>query len=163
MGVRMERPTCATCPYYDDEESTCHRNPPVAIFAIIKETDGSGGDRGWGELDGSGSVFPAMDDDEWCGEHPDFPAYIASPKGIEPPPDSPVEDDRDRFRDELGCRERKVISKLGVKTMTELAALPRWKLLETRGCGITTVHKIDQFLAKNGHQTRWFTRSRSGT
>ncbi len=61
-----ERPTCATCAYYDpftDSSGCCRRRPPV----VFRD-----------EKFGSTSFFPEVDADEWCGEHPDFPAFMAT-------------------------------------------------------------------------------------
>ncbi len=70
----MDRPTCVTCPYwdtdaYDDEDEPeqlgkrglCRRLPPRVI----------GNDS---------TCHPDSYWFEWCGEHPDFPAYLASLK-----------------------------------------------------------------------------------
>ena len=76
----MDRPTCKTCPYWntledEDEpeplEGWCHRFPPLPAVTkvMIKET---------GMYDGIHVVTRRCD---FCGEHPDFPAYIAGPKG----------------------------------------------------------------------------------
>jgi hypothetical protein len=83
----MGRPTCKTCPYWeynhggpdepDDEAEVgqCHRFPPVfpanepMVEEAMKVVDGFW--HGW---------QPDTMENEWCGEHPDFPAYIASLK-----------------------------------------------------------------------------------
>jgi len=65
----MERPTCETCPYWRDlrnpkneldESGECRRYPPTPNKQV--------------------SLWPLTYDLHWCGEHPDFPAYIASLK-----------------------------------------------------------------------------------
>jgi hypothetical protein len=69
----MERPTCKTCPYWDCTDSefatasgTCNRYAPMPIR--------SGDDP---------LVWSTTIDDDFCGEHPSFPAYIASLKPAE--------------------------------------------------------------------------------
>ena len=68
----MERPTCKTCPYYDAEAMTLHYPPnrgnpmimiaPKNVQGICKLTP----------------LGTHKTPEDWCGEHPDFPAYIAS-------------------------------------------------------------------------------------
>lgn len=69
----MERPTCKTCPYwqYCGGETDlgyrygwCHRHAPRPVI-IDEEWDKE-------------PEWPWVPDHEWCGEHPDFPAYLAS-------------------------------------------------------------------------------------
>lgn len=48
----VERPCCATCGYFDGRYGKCRRSP-LALDRVP---------------------------DEWCGEHPDFPDYLASLK-----------------------------------------------------------------------------------
>lgn len=74
----MERPKCETCLYWeclgvpDDPEADdyhpaygeCHRNAPVSRFL--------------GKQEPRGTDWPIVTQGEWCGEHPDFPAYVKS-------------------------------------------------------------------------------------
>jgi hypothetical protein len=76
-----ERPTCKTCPYWynpmdhdagatEHDEGECHRRPPaVHVFAFQTQEDW----RVRRETD-----YPSAADFDWCGEHPDFPAWLAS-------------------------------------------------------------------------------------
>lgn len=72
----MDRPTCETCPFFrrlhcDEDQGvdgSCHRYPPKAFGRIVFEE---------GEYELAG-YQPYVSDRDWCGEHPDFPAYIAS-------------------------------------------------------------------------------------
>lgn len=71
----MDKPTCKTCPYFEagDENNGdgfdagyCHRSSPIAIPLDDDHED---------------SVFvlwPKTLKIEWCGEHPQFPTYLAS-------------------------------------------------------------------------------------
>jgi hypothetical protein len=85
--LNVERPTCKTCPYFVcaacDESPTffdpcCEENgKPVHDTTLCKRyplivlnVDEDGVIHGQ----------PAVYEDDWCGEHPDFPAYIASLK-----------------------------------------------------------------------------------
>ena len=68
-----ERPTCATCPYWDDNAfkdvsayNACRRNAPRMISPPTDHHND------WTE----DTVHKRGD--EWCGDHPAFPAYIAS-------------------------------------------------------------------------------------
>lgn len=73
----MTRPTCATCPYWDqmprsdlkhEAQGYCRRNAPVVIAT--------------GE---HGSLYPQTEHpwtnaSLWCGEHPAMPAWLAAAK-----------------------------------------------------------------------------------
>src|SRR4051794_38451406 len=64
-----ERPTCGTCPFFDRDVdgsnvSLCKRFPPTIQIGLNEESFPDTGH------------FPAVDDWLWCGEHPDFPAYL---------------------------------------------------------------------------------------
>jgi hypothetical protein len=61
----MERPTCGTCPFWEDD--ICGRFPPMPVWLEPTKEDESGH---------AFSLFPETDPDDWCGEHPDFPAYL---------------------------------------------------------------------------------------
>ena len=90
----MKRPTCQTCPFWDDNDGwssltkdesetleeykkraieeydyacECHRYPPNSP----NRTD---------IVRVYGSDWPVRHLYDWCGEHPDFPEYIASLK-----------------------------------------------------------------------------------
>lgn len=68
----MERPTCKTCPYFTDhgKDGTCHRlaPPPIHILgmpdmkSVVNRT----------------TLWAVVDHEDWCGEHPGFPAYMDS-------------------------------------------------------------------------------------
>lgn len=72
----MNRPTCETCPFWStigfDEDSglgMCRRLPP-AIPSTIAQEDRNGPDH---ILLG---FWPHCGKDAFCGEHPDFQAWI---------------------------------------------------------------------------------------
>jgi hypothetical protein len=76
----MQRPTCKTCPYwlaspeYDDKPATegwCERYPPTLMQFAATEKDQSNTAATWAWTQ------PKTSDAGTCGEHPDFPAYIA--------------------------------------------------------------------------------------
>lgn len=74
----MDRPTCATCPYWHDYVmgngfGQCRRIPPV--FRVSSDTEDPNG------------LFPESLALHFCGEHPDFPAFLESRKV--PPPSEP--------------------------------------------------------------------------
>jgi len=60
-----ERPTCATCPYWAGPEDahgglgSCRPRSPRHLGSQCDD-------------------FAIVSSIEWCGDHPDFPAYIAS-------------------------------------------------------------------------------------
>lgn len=75
----MELPTCKTCPYWASPPSEplgeCKRYPP-----LLPPTESLA--RSWEEVSESmfEGVWPDTKHCDWCGEHPDFPAYIRSLK-----------------------------------------------------------------------------------
>ena len=78
----MDKPTCATCPYWvhtetADEFTTlgeCMRYPPKLLPSYTDDLD-SDIQRQWQFAAG-----PIVSDDCFCGEHPDFPAFLESRK-----------------------------------------------------------------------------------
>lgn len=86
----MERPTCKTCQFWkkhdevfhtcfeDELVGECRRFPPVIAPFMLR-----------GRLMDSEAMFEGrhldLPESHWCGEHPDFPAYIASLKAHAPP------------------------------------------------------------------------------
>lgn len=81
----MERPTCETCPYWDvfsagEDDGFCRRYAPRPSQEGLQRPYNPAikGDRR--------EVFPATTKiQEWCGEHPDFPAYIAALRAASAP------------------------------------------------------------------------------
>ncbi len=73
----MERPTCGTCPYWESEGQSadiddsdvgyCHRFPVTPASLIRVEGTENYSVR---------CQEPQTYDFDWCGEHPDFPAWI---------------------------------------------------------------------------------------
>lgn len=83
----MERPTCETCPFFCNvgevnesepgpwgHEGTCYRFPPTFVGPSSKQI----GDLN--EVDIDTWSHPRTKEKDYCGEHPSFPAYIASLK-----------------------------------------------------------------------------------
>lgn len=75
-----ERPTCGTCPYWNDahakadwrEIGACIRNAPspnVGVFHEMRDEPDY-------------VMWPMTGSEESCGEHPSFPAYIASLQNV---------------------------------------------------------------------------------
>ena len=68
----MDRPNCGTCPYFlcddDSESGECHKNAPTPFIYDDRDSDPIY------------QRWPYMLEGEFCGEHPDFPAYIESLK-----------------------------------------------------------------------------------
>jgi hypothetical protein len=67
----MERPMCETCPYWDSpsKDTTsglCCRNAPRSLSSFHDA------------VDDPVAQWPMTMEWEFCGEHPDFPAYIAA-------------------------------------------------------------------------------------
>lgn len=63
----MERPTCGTCPFFVFDRF-CRRYPPqVVVFTDADEVS---------------NPLPQVNSDHWCGEHPDFPAYLKATRRV---------------------------------------------------------------------------------
>jgi hypothetical protein len=81
----IKRPTCATCPYWDEPDlddkfdedegrySQCRRRGPRLHAPSCEELDRN---PWWG-------IWPNVFEHDWCGEHPDFPAYLAARKAAD--------------------------------------------------------------------------------
>lgn len=96
MTQQPERPTCATCPYFavffDKDrpacravDGLCKRLPPVGRSRIFDGQEKSllygvstrnGRRRESPTRMATDAFFPAVTKGDWCGEHPDFPAWI---------------------------------------------------------------------------------------
>lgn len=82
----MERPECSSCPYWDELDDheyapiigLCHRTPPRYTGShTSSDSSKSATPDAWD--------FPWTTESDWCGEHPDFPAYIAALKSHSSP------------------------------------------------------------------------------
>jgi len=61
----MEKPTCETCPYWEyvyERLLDTHTSDIIGVCRIRSSED---------------AEFPERYDCEWCGEHPDFLAFLA--------------------------------------------------------------------------------------
>ena len=153
-----KRPTCETCPYWENDgeyAGECHRFPPrlpstdrqqnesiVALGARAMWT-------GW---------HAATAPSEWCGEHPDFPAWLRFARAAEKTaasPDSdtdikPLEEFRlmsceqcaNKYSRRLSVRARKSLLRLGELPVT---ALSYSFLLMQKHCGCTTATELREF------------------
>jgi hypothetical protein len=150
----MERPTCGTCPYWQaceqcgDGEAggTCRRHPPspptsLGKSEIAKTADGAYRyDSHWSEC----AIWPHVDRVDWCGEHPDFPAWIArgmarSPKG--------------RRLSELGFNDLRATGPLyraGIDTIEQLLARSEEDIARLPGMGKWKLGRIKEALDRFG-------------
>jgi len=140
----MDRPTCRTCPYWDsggeEDSGICRKSCPKTAKP---------------QYEGDYSAFPVWPitlDTEWCGEHPDFPAYLAS---LKKPPESTDSTEWRAYRGELSVRAIKTLTKLDVATLEGIAKLDYRDIMEIQNCGMSTVCEIRKFLAKHGHDPAW--------
>ena len=74
----MDRPTCSTCVYWqeirpDDPVGHCRIRAPIFFEHQVYPRDAILSEDHYG-------MHPATPYRFWCGEHPDFPAYIAARK-----------------------------------------------------------------------------------
>jgi hypothetical protein len=82
----MERPTCKTCPYWSEEEQEeglCRRAAPSPIH-IGMYSDRI--DAFPEHIKPFEQCWPSTYAFDFCGEHPDFPAFLAATR----PPASPA-------------------------------------------------------------------------
>lgn len=73
--MKMDRPTCETCPFWRAEDEAeglpgeCHRHAPTPVLRDeLRMSDQPEWEAFW----------PETVADQFCGEHPDFPAYARS-------------------------------------------------------------------------------------
>lgn len=73
----MDRPRCETCPFWDKLTDDviafgrCRRHPPTVIpntYKVLLD-------------DAPLTLWPKTDRSDYCGDHPDFPAYIDATRG----------------------------------------------------------------------------------
>jgi hypothetical protein len=77
----MERPTCKTCPYWKTDEDDVHRTGICRRKAPRARILTDGDDRGYVTF----PIWPETLDNEWCGEHSLFPAWIEVQRKTDPP------------------------------------------------------------------------------
>jgi hypothetical protein len=163
----MERPTCETCPYWEqgnhehdqDFNGWCHRYPKRIVETVlrlsvdeeIRRDPSLVDDRTLDCLaydlssDNITSCFPTHDKYEWCGEHPQFPAYIESlkrPHGI----GLTCKQVADKLREELSVRPRRFLQRLGDVPFSDLTIDG---LAGIKGCGYLAIADICEALDKH--------------
>jgi hypothetical protein len=74
----MDKPTCKTCPYLFraymfPNNGYCHRKPPVPVSIVYTDPEG------FVKVEFE-TRWPDVGDTDYCGEHPDFPAWLADQK-----------------------------------------------------------------------------------
>lgn len=137
----MERPTCKTCPYFhaiprEEEFGFCRRQSPRPQM-LLEEIDDEGRIPVWPE------VLMA----EWCGEHPDFPAWISASRG----PTAGEADWKDvDWGSQVGPRIVRGLRQLGIRTWEQLASTPHVKLESVRQLGPTSIEAIKEQLKARG-------------
>ena len=78
----MEHPVCETCPYWDSDDGEmgeCLRHAPIAVVMPIRaDTPDEVNDlRYRGYMNSDSPTWPQLSAEMWCGDHPDFPKWIA--------------------------------------------------------------------------------------
>lgn len=81
----MERPMCKTCPYfwyegYEDDGSVgeCRRHAPRPLLTRLADTENFDIDNTLFYVVAFPQIHSQKLEWDFCGEHPAFPAYIAS-------------------------------------------------------------------------------------
>lgn len=86
----MDRPTCKTCPFFtsvgfdEGESGQCRRHAPRPIMATYEDSENCAMPTLaiWPQIFFQPHLGPEGVD--FCGEHPDFPDYIANLKALTP-------------------------------------------------------------------------------
>ncbi len=111
----MVRPTCKTCPYFEasitviqagknkgqrrrESDGECHRGIPQIV--LIQRLDDPIPDWTpcyWGH-------FPHVSGRHWCGEHPDFPGWLAT-REVKQHPEPPHPAEWKLWQEWLAARE----------------------------------------------------------
>lgn len=133
------RPTCATCAYYDPDAPTLeYPNRPAAYTIPYPVTVHGLCRRGH-------QGQPHRKPDEWCGEHQDFPAYLAA---LKPAPDPPPGELAESIRElNLSVRAMNILEAEGIGTIGDLIAKPLWAVENLRGFGPTCLYDLRRALA----------------
>jgi hypothetical protein len=146
----MERPKCGTCPYaapdlISDDGLVCRRYPPAAhlrVRDVLYEHDDN-------------SEWPTVHATiDWCGEHPDFPAYLAHLRGGRTAVASPLPGgDLDRTPidfSELSVRLMNILETNSIRTYGQLVKMTRDDVECLRGMGPYSLHQLKEHLAARG-------------
>ncbi len=149
--MRMERPTCKTCPYWDDDDETgrCRRFPavlPTSSYVAIDIKDGGSGHA----FDGA---WPSTESAAWCGEHPNFPAYAANLKrnrNRETNSDLPSISKILDSGSGQSIRAKKALAYLNCETTSDVLELSKEDIVELPGIGVSTAYFIEERLAEFG-------------
>jgi hypothetical protein len=159
----MDHPFCDTCPYWDLADPRAEYDPERIDWTIeARIADGELVDgecrrypRFYPQHKGqkeSTTSWPRTSSADWCGEHPDFPAYLATLRAAPAKPN----ENWHTYEDELDVRSRTVLRTLGIQRMATIAKLTHREMRAVRNCGETTIHIIGAFLASHGHKTTWY-------
>lgn len=142
----MERPKCETCPYYHNcgchdemgDIGECRLSNPkpwntcYQSQEYVQDYD-----------DGRKAFWPVVHHYDWCGQHPDFPAHIASLK--RPAPARTID-----VKFPLGIIERKTLARLGVTSIEKFRGISMSQLLSQPNCGIVRTMNIIKYMASHG-------------
>lgn len=139
----MDRPTCGTCPYWQEHEESkpagltgeCHRNPPLFAGSDYQMEEWLKIPFGYFE----GTWPDTHGEHGWCGEHPDFPEYIASLKPTNP----------QLNMNGLSVRARNIVDDVCRVTGKTVLDLTNNDLQGVRNCGNVTLCEILNFITAN--------------
>ncbi len=139
--MSASRPTCETCVHWcslDQLEGMCCRFPRTC-FANGTEKS------------------PYTDKMDWCGEHPDFPAWLADLRASqgEPPLKQAIDYGSPSYSRPVEClgldaRARKMAKRMNIQTVGDLVRKRADELLECRNFGMTSLTLVRAALAKQG-------------
>jgi hypothetical protein len=140
----MDRPTCKTCPYWDemdpDEDDKpigmCHLLPPQYTGKHTSEDSSKSAClEAWD--------FPWTRFDMGCGQHPDFPDWIAARDKHDPSPASPLAFDPSPVL-------ARCLKKKGISTIEDFAKRTSADLLSIWSIGPARLERIRTWLHSHG-------------
>ncbi len=142
----MEQPTCKTCPYWEHDNENeypkglCKRHAPQALPCSREAVWTGYPFASWTETEST----------EWCGEHPDFPAYLES---LKPQPPNNASSQPFPFG-ELSIRIQNILENNGIDTLNgsinDLANLSLRKFRNAPNVGKVTIQEVIMFANKHG-------------
>ena len=162
----MHRPTCRTCPFwegpepspYEGDEETygdCRRFPPrvtpTRAMLAWRGTDFECDPTPKVRFELHAGAFPMVCESEWCGEHPDFPAYARSLNRSDARPALPtLEELFPADGTGRAARTLNALDSAGCYSTADLLRLTPWRLHDVRSVGPTTFLYVIRRLEKFG-------------
>jgi len=136
--MASERPTCETCPYWEEQDKhqgLCRRHAPRSVID---------GELPENEEYQQFPIYPITLDYEWCGSHPDFPAWLAE-RIVKVAPDFVVPEDWQHLQ---GRAPTALDGLIGDRDRLPVAEITEGALRNLPYCGTVTTKAILAWLAE---------------